>query len=120
MEGNNLPDESDHDAITTATHICIIIQFPLTKWFIALFLKTIWYHMGGCANHYRCASDIYLLSYLSLKFYIIIDGEFGIPGHVKDFVDGLNNIYKRILRLAMEKLLNPEWIQDVPNVFHVM
>ena len=49
-----------------------------------------WYHMDGCANQYRCASAIYLLSYLASSFSIIIDIIVGAPKHGKYVVDGLN------------------------------
>ena len=43
---------------------------------------------------------------------IIIDIEVGSTGHVKCFVGGLNYIYKWMLKLEMERLLNPELICD--------
>ena len=63
---SNLSDESDQDASTTETHLCIIIQFLLTKWMIYPLLTTMWDHTDGCANKYCCASAIYLISCLVL------------------------------------------------------
>ena len=63
---SRLSDESDQYASTTTTHLCIILQFFLTRQMISPFLITIWYHTDGCANKYRCESDIYLLSCLAL------------------------------------------------------
>ena len=57
---SSLSDESDQDAITTATHLCIIIQFILTKVMITSLLTTVWDHMDGCV------SSIYLLSCIDL------------------------------------------------------
>ena len=42
--------ESDQDAITTETHLHIILQFILTKGMIDQLLTTIWYHMDGCTK----------------------------------------------------------------------
>ena len=70
---SSLSDESDQDAITTATHLCIIIQFILTNKTIYPYLTTIWDHTDGCANQYRCEKDIYLLSCIALECSIIIE-----------------------------------------------
>ena len=86
----HLSDGSDQDYSTTVTHIFILIKFLLTKNILALFLTTMWYHTDGCANQYRCASAIYLLSCLSVKFCFIIDRPVGTPGNVKHVIDGLN------------------------------
>ena len=56
-----LSDESDQYAITTATNLCIIIIFLISKGSIASLLTTMWDHTDGCANKYHCASSMYLL-----------------------------------------------------------
>ena len=71
-----------------------------------------WDHTDGCTNQYRCASSIYILSFLDLYFIIIIDISVGDTVHGKYAVDGLNDRHNRIIKIAMEKLLNPELIQD--------
>ena len=58
---------------------------------IASLLTKMWDQMDGCANQYRCESDIYLLSCIYLEVYINIDREVGATGHGKDVVDGTNN-----------------------------
>ena len=63
---SNLSDESDHDYITTATHLRILTQFTITKWMKSTLLTTMWDNTDGCANQYRFASDIYLLSCIAL------------------------------------------------------
>ena len=57
-------DEIFQDARNIVTYIYILLQFILTKQMIAPFLTTMWDHTCGCANHYHCASAIYLLSCL--------------------------------------------------------
>ena len=79
-----------------------------------------WYHTYGCAEQYRCASAIYLLSCLALELSIIIYRAVGSPINGKHFVDSLNAIYKQTLKLAMAKLLNPKFIRDYPNIFKFM
>ena len=49
---------------------------------------------------------------LLYNFIIIIDREVGAPVHGKYCFGGLNAKYKRTLKLAMEKLVNPELIKD--------
>ena len=61
-----LSDEIYQDAITNATHVCILLQYLLTKQIIYPFLTTIWDYMDGCAKQYCCALVIYLLSFLAL------------------------------------------------------
>ena len=59
-----------------------------------------WYHMDGCANQYSCASDIYLLSCLTLEYSIIIINIAVVsPVNGKDVEDGLNDRDKLMLKL---------------------
>ena len=97
----NLFDESDHHASTTATHICILIQFILTKKWIAPLFTTIWDHTDGCTNQYCCASAIYLLSCIDLEYCININRAVGAPGHGKYFINGPNDRDKQILKLII-------------------
>ena len=105
--------KSDQDSSTTATRTHILLRFFLTKGMIAPFLTTMWDHTG-------CASAIYLLSCLALEFYIIIYRSVGAHLHAKCVVDGLNTKYKRMIKLPMEKLLNPVLIRDDSIVFKFM
>ena len=51
---------------------------------------TMWEETDGCAKQYRCATAMYLLSLISVRFNIVIDRAVGAQGHGKDIVDGLN------------------------------
>ena len=64
------------------------------------------YHTNGCTNQYHFAHDIYILSYISLEFLIIIDRAFDVPGHGNDVVDGMDYIDKLIFKLAVTKILD--------------
>ena len=64
-------------------------------------LSTIWKNTDGCAEKYRCASALYLMSVLSQCLSLIIDRGISAPGHGKDVVDGLNSIDKRYMYQLM-------------------
>ena len=104
----HLLDESDQDAINTATHIGVLIFFLISKVSISSLFTTMWDHTDGCTKQYHYESYIYLRSFLDLQFCIIIDRVFGAPGHGKCVVGGLNAIYKCMFKLVMSYLLNPE------------
>ena len=116
----NLSDEIDQDDRTTATHLRTLLQLILTEGMIAPLLITMWDHMDGCANQYRCESAINLLSCLALDFSIIIIRVVRIPVNRKDVVDGLNGRNKWMIKSATTNLLNPELIRDEPIVFKFM
>ena len=60
-------------------------------------IVTIWYNIYGCAEHYICATALYLLSILSQSYNIIIDRGISAPGHVREVVDLLNATYKKFI-----------------------
>ena len=56
------------------------------------------YNMGntdGCAEQYRYASALYLMSVMSQTYSIIIDRGISAPGHGNEVIDGLNAVDKR-------------------------
>ena len=69
---SSLSDESDQDASTTATNICTLLQFIFAKHMISPLLTMMWYKMNGCANQYRCALDLYLLSFLVYNVILLL------------------------------------------------
>ena len=69
---------------------------------------TLWEETDGCAKQYRCATAMYLLSLISVRFNIVIDRAVEAPGHGKDIVDGLNATDKAVLFKAMFCNKNPE------------
>ena len=67
-------------------------------------LSTIWENTDVCADQYRCASTLYLLSVM-LQFYsIIVDHGISAPGHGKEAVDGMNAIYKSYIYQLMSNV----------------
>ena len=60
-------------------------------------LSTIWENTDGCAEQYRCASELYLVSVLSQLHSIIFNRGISAPGHGKEVVDGLNATGKRFI-----------------------
>ena len=60
-------------------------------------LSTIWDNTDGCAEQYICASALRLISVMSQCYSIIIDWGISVPGHAKEFVDGLNYVDNRCI-----------------------
>ena len=60
-------------------------------------LSTIWENTDGCVEQYRCATALYLMSFLSQFHSIIFDRGISAPGHGKEVVDGINTIDKRYM-----------------------
>ena len=65
-----------------------IVKNELLKNITVLFANmiTICESMNGCAEQYRCATLLYLLSILAHEYNIIIDCGVGSPGHVREVV----------------------------------
>ena len=70
-------------------------------------LSTIWENTDGCAEQYRCASALYLMSVISQTYSLIIDRGIRAPGHGKEVVDGLNAVDKRYIYQLMSKVQLP-------------
>ena len=70
-------------------------------------LSKIWENTDGCAEQYRCASALYLMSVMSQTYSIIIDRCLRAPGHGKEVVDGLNDVDKRYIYQLMSKIQLP-------------
>ena len=51
-------------------------------------------NIDGCAKQYIFASTLYLMSVISKCYSIIIVRGISAAGHVKEVVDGLNDVYK--------------------------
>ena len=60
-------------------------------------LRTIWENTDGCAEQYRCATALYLMSVLSQRHSIIFDWVISAPGYGKEVFDSLNDIEKRYM-----------------------
>ena len=58
---------------------------------------------------------LFIYYHFFFRFFIIVYKEVGTPGHDKDVVDALNDIYKCMLKLAIKKLLNSKLICDDLN-----
>ena len=61
----------------------------------------------GCADQYRCASAIYLMSVMSQCDSVIVDHCISAPGHGKILVDGHNDIEKRYIYQVMSDVQLP-------------
>ena len=56
--------------------------------------STICENTDGFAEHYRCATALYLLSILSQSFDIFTDRRISAPGHGREIVDALDSTEK--------------------------
>ena len=64
-------------------------------------MSKIWENTYGCAEQYRCASALYLMSVMPQTYSIIIDRGISEPGHGKEVVDVLNAIDKHYIYQLM-------------------
>ena len=70
-------------------------------------MGTIWGNTGGCAEQYRCASKLYLMSVMSQCYSILIDRGISAPGHGKEVVDGINAVDKSYIYQLMYNVQLP-------------
>ena len=89
-----LSDDSKQDYATTIAHSKRLIQLSKERKLLASSLSTIWENTDGCAEQYICASELYLLSFMSQCYSVIIDSSISATGHGKEVVDGINDIAK--------------------------
>ena len=99
-----LSDNSKQDAATTTAHSKLLIPLLKNKQVLTTSLSTIWENTDGCGEQYRCASAMYLMSVMSQNYSIIIDRGISSPGHGKELVYVLNDVYKRYIYQLMYKV----------------
>ena len=102
-----LSDDSKQDAATTTAHIKHLISLLNNKQVLTTSLSTIWENTDGCAEQYRCASALYLMSVISQTSSLIIDWGISAPGYGKEVVDGINAVNKRYIYQLMSKVQLP-------------
>ena len=98
-----LSDNRKKDAATTATHSKRIIEL-LKKYVL---VSVLYGNTDGCAGHYRCATDLFLLSILSQPYNMIIDSDISAPGPGAEVVDGLNATDERFIFHLMANVQLP-------------
>ena len=92
-----LSDDSKQYSATTTADIKRLIELLKEQKILTSTLITIWENNDGCAEQYRCASSLYLMSFLSQCYAIIIDRGISAPDHGKEMINGINAIYKRYI-----------------------
>ena len=100
-------DDSKQDATTTTAHSKILISLLKNEKVLTTSLSKIWGKTDGCAEQYRCASALYIMSVISQTYSLIIDRGISAPGHGKEVVDGLNTVDKRYIYQLMSKVQLP-------------
>ena len=58
----------------------------------------------GCAEQYICASALCLISFMLQYYSVITDCGISAPGHAKEVVDGLNDIYSHYIYQLMSNV----------------
>ena len=71
------------DAAITTAHSNRLISFLKEKTVLTTSLSTIWENTDGCAEQYRCAFALHLMSVMSQCYSVIIDRGISAPGHGK-------------------------------------
>ena len=99
-----LSGDSKQDAVTNTSHSKQLISLLNNQQVLTTSLSTIWENTDGCAEQYRCASALYLISVMSQTYSIIIDRGISVSGHGKEVVDVLNSIDKRYIYQLMSKV----------------
>ena len=67
----------------------------------------------GCAEQYRCASAMYLMSVMSQTYSIIIDSGLSEPGCGKEVVDVLNSIDKHYIYISIDVQGSTSWFSQI-------
>ena len=89
--------DSKQDAVTTSVHSKSLIELLKEQKVLMSTLSTIWGNTDGCAEQYRCASALYLMSVVSQCYSVIIYCVIIAHGHIKEIVDGLKYIDKHYI-----------------------
>ena len=91
---SHFSNNSRQDASTTIAHMMKMMdKLKLNNEEISGY--TIWESTDWCSKQYRFGSALYVLSYISFKYKIIIDRMISAPSYGKDLVDGINTSEKR-------------------------
>ena len=100
-------NDSKHDSTTTFSHSNHIIELLKQRIIMSNTLSKIWVNTYGCAYHYRCSTAFYLMSMLPQAFSVIIDRGISAPVHVRELLNGLNGIGKRVILQLMSTVQLP-------------
>ena len=116
---SSLSDHSKQDAVTTSAHIKQTLEMLKKRIFMVSGISTIWDNTYGCAEHYRCATALYLLSMLLQYFNIIINFGISAQGYVREVVDNFYAKQKFIFHLmATVQLPGSEQFDTKNNCAH--
>ena len=85
-----LSNDRKQDYITTTVHSKHLISLLKHKKLLTTYLSKIRENTNGCAEQYRYASVLHLMSIMSQCYSVIIDQGISFPGHVKEVIDVLN------------------------------
>ena len=106
-----LSDDSKQDAANTTAHSKLLISLLKNKQVLTKSLSKIWENTDGCAEQYRCASALYLMSVMLQTYSIIIDRGISARGHGKEVVDGINAVDKRYISIDVQG--STYWVSQI-------
>ena len=94
------------NAATTTAHLYTLLSRMFEK---KQMIRggTMWYQTDGCKNQYKLSIAYYLMYFLSQSYQIVIDRDVDTPVHVKDVVDGFNDVHKRYLATCLRMRSTP-------------
>ena len=78
-----------------------LISLLKEKTLLTTYLSERWENTDCCAEQYRCASKMYLMSVMSQCYSVIINRGISSPGHGKEVVDGLNAVDKSYIYINL-------------------
>ena len=81
-------------------------------------MSKIWWNTGGCAEKYICVSALYLMSFISQCYSVIIDRGISSPGNVKEVVDRINSIDEIYIYQLLSNVLPGSKIFDSHMQMH--
>ena len=100
----HLSDDNKQYSDTTTLYRKSYIELLKIQKVLTSSLSTIWENTDGCAEQFICASALYILSFLSQCYSIIIYQGMSSSVPVKDVVVGINSIYKRYIYSLMSNV----------------
>ena len=106
-----LSDDSKQDTATNTAHSKHFIKILKEIKMLTSSLSKIWDNTDGeedgCAEQYRCASALYLMSVMSQYYSVIIYCGISSPVNGKEVVDSINAIYKHYIYQLMSNVQLP-------------
>ena len=110
---------SDQYGSTNYAHMKTIIKEFSQHNLLVPWLRKICENTDNCAEQYRCATALFISYFLSNLSSVIIDLAISDPGHGKNVLYGINDVYKNFSIDILNKIQFPD-IQENSNIFFLV